>query len=213
MAGRGAAVAHCPLSNFYFGDGLFCVARALAYGVKVGLGTDVAGGYSPSMLQAMRMAVINSHALKAAALMAQQQRELQQQQQQQQQEEQQEQQQARTHAQSGESQPLAAVPGQHNLQKQDEEKPAEDKVVGQMCRRDVKCLSDSQPHGAAAGEPLSVGCSFGCSSGPGLLWESDWASSSVQHFCRTGHTLNAIMKFNLVAHGMLCMRSYAGPAD
>ena len=80
MAAKGAAVAHCPLSNFYFGDGLFCVAQALAYGLKVGLGTDVAGGYSPSMLQAVRMAIINSHALKASALMGQQQQQQQQQQ-------------------------------------------------------------------------------------------------------------------------------------
>jgi hypothetical protein len=49
--------------------GLFDVSKALAMGVKVGLGTDIAGGYSPSMLQAQRMAVVNSHALKAAALM------------------------------------------------------------------------------------------------------------------------------------------------
>lgn len=45
MAERGAAVAHCPLSNFYFGDGLFDVLGALRLGVKVGLGTDIAGGY------------------------------------------------------------------------------------------------------------------------------------------------------------------------
>uniref|UniRef100_A0A383W514 Amidohydrolase-related domain-containing protein n=1 Tax=Tetradesmus obliquus TaxID=3088 RepID=A0A383W514_TETOB len=69
MAERGSAVAHCPLSNFYFGDGLFDVSKALSMGLKVSLGTDVAGGYSPSMLQAQRMAVVNSHALKAAALM------------------------------------------------------------------------------------------------------------------------------------------------
>jgi cytosine/adenosine deaminase-related metal-dependent hydrolase len=37
--------------------------------MQVGLGTDIAGGYSPSMLVAQRMAVVNSHALKAAALM------------------------------------------------------------------------------------------------------------------------------------------------
>ncbi|KAF6259802.1 hypothetical protein COO60DRAFT_974875 [Scenedesmus sp. NREL 46B-D3] len=86
MAEKGAAVAHCPLSNFYFGDGLFDVAKALGVGLKVGLGTDIAGGYSPSMLQAQRMAVVNSHALKAAALMyggwrAQQQQQEQEQQQ------------------------------------------------------------------------------------------------------------------------------------
>ncbi|WIA23628.1 hypothetical protein OEZ85_000333 [Tetradesmus obliquus] len=92
MAERGSAVAHCPLSNFYFGDGLFDVSKALSMGLKVGLGTDIAGGYSPSMLQAQRMAVVNSHALKAAALMygtwrahEQQQQETDEQQQQQQQ--------------------------------------------------------------------------------------------------------------------------------
>jgi guanine deaminase len=68
MIERGAAVIHCPLSNFYFGDGLLNVAEALGKGLTVGLGTDVAGGYSPSMLQAVRMAVVNSHAIKAAVL-------------------------------------------------------------------------------------------------------------------------------------------------
>ena len=33
-------------------------------GVKVGLGTDVAGGYSPSMLSALRSAVVASKALR-----------------------------------------------------------------------------------------------------------------------------------------------------
>ncbi|KAI8473172.1 MAG: hypothetical protein J3K34DRAFT_190634 [Monoraphidium minutum] len=70
MAAAGAALAHCPLSNFYFGDGLLDAAAALRAGVAVGLGTDVAGGYSPSMLVAARMAVANSHALKAASLSA-----------------------------------------------------------------------------------------------------------------------------------------------
>lgn len=65
---RGASISHCALSNMYFGDGLLNVRRVLQLGVAVGLGTDVAGGYSPSMLQAIRMAVVNSHALKAAQL-------------------------------------------------------------------------------------------------------------------------------------------------
>jgi hypothetical protein len=47
-----------------------CIALiAACFAAQVGLGTDIAGGYSPSMLQAQRMAVVNSHALKAAALM------------------------------------------------------------------------------------------------------------------------------------------------
>ena len=38
--------------------------HAKRLGVKVGLGTDVAGGYSPSMLNALRSAVITSKALR-----------------------------------------------------------------------------------------------------------------------------------------------------
>jgi guanine deaminase len=37
-------------------------------GLKVGLGTDVAGGISPSMLTAIRMAVVNSRCLRAHKL-------------------------------------------------------------------------------------------------------------------------------------------------
>ena len=47
---------------------LCCVPRrvndARKLGVKVGLGTDVAGGYSPSMLSALRTAVITSQAVR-----------------------------------------------------------------------------------------------------------------------------------------------------
>eukprot|EP00798_Chlamydomonas_sp_ICE-L_P022726 gene22726-29887_t len=37
-------------------------------GLKVGLGTDVAGGISPSMLSSIRMAVVNSRCLRAHKL-------------------------------------------------------------------------------------------------------------------------------------------------
>lgn len=50
LAARGAGVAHCPLSNVYFGDRPFATRRALDAGVRLGLGTDVAGGPSPSLL-------------------------------------------------------------------------------------------------------------------------------------------------------------------
>jgi guanine deaminase len=50
LAGRGAGVAHCPLSNVYFADRPFAARRALDAGVRVGLGTDVAGGPSASLL-------------------------------------------------------------------------------------------------------------------------------------------------------------------
>lgn len=50
-----ANIAHCPTSNFFIGSGLFDIARtkAAARPVTVGLGTDVGGGTSFSMLQTM----------------------------------------------------------------------------------------------------------------------------------------------------------------
>jgi guanine deaminase len=61
---RGSAIAHCPLSNFFFAGAPFPSVEYLRRGNKVGLGTDVAGGYSPSILNAMRNAVITSHTLE-----------------------------------------------------------------------------------------------------------------------------------------------------
>lgn len=51
----GANIAHCPTSNFFIGSGLFDLAmvRNAARPVTVGLGTDVGGGTSFSMLQTM----------------------------------------------------------------------------------------------------------------------------------------------------------------
>mmetsp|Transcript_14397 Transcript_14397/g.25326 ORF Transcript_14397/g.25326 Transcript_14397/m.25326 type:complete len:487 (+) Transcript_14397:86-1546(+) len=59
-----AAIAHCPLSNFFFAKEALPVKQLVKHGVKVGLGTDVAGGYSPSMLNAMRSAVLASKTLQ-----------------------------------------------------------------------------------------------------------------------------------------------------
>ncbi len=58
-----AGVAHCPSSNFMLGSGVLNVRRLLQRGVKVGLGTDVAGGYSTSVLDAARQAIIASRCI------------------------------------------------------------------------------------------------------------------------------------------------------
>ena len=59
-----AGVAHCPLSNSYFANAVFPVRRALARGVKVGLGTDVAGGCHPGLLPQCVHAVTSSRMLE-----------------------------------------------------------------------------------------------------------------------------------------------------
>lgn len=64
LRSMGCAVAHCPLSNFFFAHGALPVKQLLQRGLKVGLGTDVAGGYSPSMLSAVRAAVLASKCLQ-----------------------------------------------------------------------------------------------------------------------------------------------------
>jgi guanine deaminase len=60
----GAAVAHCPLSNAYFGNAIFPVRKALRHGLMVGLGTDIAGGAHPGLLHQAAMAVTASRLLE-----------------------------------------------------------------------------------------------------------------------------------------------------
>ena len=62
---RSAGIAHCPLSNVYFSDAVFPLRKILQQGVHVGLGTDIAGGASPSILDNARHAVIASRLLES----------------------------------------------------------------------------------------------------------------------------------------------------
>lgn len=61
----GATIAHCPTSNFFIGSGLFNIeaTKQAPRPVTVGLGTDVGGGTSFSMLQTL------SEAYKMAQLL------------------------------------------------------------------------------------------------------------------------------------------------
>ncbi|MEO9655366.1 guanine deaminase [Marinomonas sp.] len=52
----GSAIAFCPTSNLFIGSGLFKLSAAEQHQVNVGLGTDVGGGTSFSMLQTMNEA-------------------------------------------------------------------------------------------------------------------------------------------------------------
>ncbi|NXH30350.1 GUAD deaminase, partial [Myiagra hebetior] len=61
---RGAAIAHCPNSNFSLRSGVLNVRKVLDHNVKLGLGTDVAGGYSASMLDAIRKTMMASNSLQ-----------------------------------------------------------------------------------------------------------------------------------------------------
>lgn len=51
LAERGTVVAHCPTSNASLGSGLFPMARHLAHGVRVALGSDVGGGTGFSLVK------------------------------------------------------------------------------------------------------------------------------------------------------------------
>jgi len=64
IAARGSGIAHCPLSNIYFGNAVFAARRALDAGVRVGLGTDIAGGPSPSLLAQAANAVNSARMLQ-----------------------------------------------------------------------------------------------------------------------------------------------------
>jgi guanine deaminase len=71
MHATGAAIAHCPTSNFFLGSGCFDLGKAVRKDrpVRVGLATDVGGGTSLSILQtlneAYKAAQMNGYSLSA----------------------------------------------------------------------------------------------------------------------------------------------------
>ncbi|KFY23674.1 hypothetical protein V493_05706 [Pseudogymnoascus sp. VKM F-4281 (FW-2241)] len=64
---RGSKISHCPASNSALGSGLAPVRVMLDEGLSVGLGTDVSGGYHPSILEAARQACLVSRLLGYSA--------------------------------------------------------------------------------------------------------------------------------------------------
>jgi guanine deaminase len=57
---RKVGLSHCPNSTYSLDSGILNVRHLLSRGVKLSLGTDVAGGYSASMLDAIRQTIIAS---------------------------------------------------------------------------------------------------------------------------------------------------------
>ena len=53
MGETGAAMSFCPTSNLFLGSGLFDADAARRHRVRVGIGTDVGGGTSLSMLRTL----------------------------------------------------------------------------------------------------------------------------------------------------------------
>lgn len=56
LAATDSRIAHCPTSNLFIGSGLFNLEEADKYGVRVGLGTDIGGGDSFSLLRTINEA-------------------------------------------------------------------------------------------------------------------------------------------------------------
>ncbi len=69
MASKGGAAAFCPTSNLFLGSGLFDLSAMRAANVRCGLGTDVGGGTSLSLLrtasEAYKVLHLQEHALPA----------------------------------------------------------------------------------------------------------------------------------------------------
>jgi guanine deaminase len=57
LAEHGAAVVHCPTSNFYLNSGAMPLDRMRAAGIRIGLGSDVAAGPELNLWRVMRAAV------------------------------------------------------------------------------------------------------------------------------------------------------------
>ena len=57
MLDNGVWVAHCPASNINIASGIAPIRRYMEKGLRVGLGTDVAGGHTTSMFQTVTLAI------------------------------------------------------------------------------------------------------------------------------------------------------------
>ena len=57
MKQRGVYIAHCPASNTDIASGIAPIRRYLEEGQRIGLGTDIAGGFSRSIFRAMADAI------------------------------------------------------------------------------------------------------------------------------------------------------------
>ena len=64
ISSKSSAVAHCPLSNFYFSNAVLPVRKLIDSAIDLGLGTDISGGFNPSIFNACSMAVTSSRALE-----------------------------------------------------------------------------------------------------------------------------------------------------
>jgi len=60
LAKTKGSIVHCPLSNFSLTSGVCPLRRLVGANVRVALGTDICGGANPSMLDAMKQAIIAS---------------------------------------------------------------------------------------------------------------------------------------------------------
>jgi guanine deaminase len=63
---RNCKISHCPCSNLALTSGTAKIRTLLKKGIKVGLGTDMSGGYSPSILEAVRQATLVSRMVALA---------------------------------------------------------------------------------------------------------------------------------------------------
>jgi guanine deaminase len=64
LAESGAGIAHCPASNLFLASGVMPLARHLDAGLRIGLGSDVAGGPDLSLFTVMRVGSYTQNALR-----------------------------------------------------------------------------------------------------------------------------------------------------
>lgn len=64
FAEKGTAVCHCPISNAYFANSVIPIARLQSKEVEIGLGSDISGGFSPSLFDNVKQTVISSRMLE-----------------------------------------------------------------------------------------------------------------------------------------------------